>query len=175
MILLTRNVNKFVNKPEVSNLVMVDRRRDKDYIRKCIRISQKYIVICNFLDFYTGYKGKNKFEFYNGIFNYSLKKISSDIGYKFKKSPASGYGITRPFFLDKKTYDLLNILYNKSTELYKTLYDDYLSLGNFTELILYIYITDNIEKKILSVFKFDFGIKKTIYKKVGYMKSIVII
>ena len=47
-------------------------------------------------------------------------------------------------------------------ELYKKLYDDYLSLGNFTELILYIYITDNIDKKILDVFKFDFGIKKII-------------
>ena len=47
-----------------------------------------------------------------------------------------------------------------SQELYKTLYDDYLSMGNFIELILYIYITDNIEKKILDVFKFDFGIKK---------------
>jgi len=33
-------------------------------------------------------------------------------------------------------------------------------MGNFTELILYIYITDNIDKKILDVFKFDFGIKK---------------
>jgi hypothetical protein len=62
--------------------------------------------------------------------------------------------------LNKKTYDLLYTTYKKSQELYKKLYDDYLSMGNFTELILYIYITDNIEKKILDVFKFDFGIKK---------------
>jgi len=55
---------------------------------------------------------------------------------------------------------LLHATYKKSQELYKKLYDDYLSMGNFTELILYIYITDNIEKKILDVFKFDFGIKK---------------
>jgi len=162
MILLAKNVNKTVNKPEESNLKMVNRRRDKDYIRKGIRIGQKYIVICDFLDFYSGYKEKNKFEFYNDLFNYSLKKISSDIGYKFKKSPALNYGITRSFFLDKKTYDLLHVIYNKSQQLYKTLYDDYLSMGNFTELILYIYITDNIEKKILDVFKFNFGIKKTI-------------
>ena len=160
MILLAKNVNKTVNKPEESNLEMVNRRRDKDYIRKGIRIGQKYIVICDFLDFYSGYKEKNKFEFYNDLFNYSLKKISSDIGYKFKKSPALNYGITRSFFLDKKTYDLLHATYKKSQELYNTLYDDYLSMGNFTELILYIYITDNIEKKILDVFKFDFGIKK---------------
>ena len=160
MILLAKNVNKTVNKPEESNLKMVNRRRDKDYIRKGIRIGQKYIVICDFLDFYSGYKEKNKFEFYNDLFNYSLKKISSDIGYKFKKSPALNYGITRSFFLDKKTYDLLHSAYKKSQGLYKTLYDDYLSMGNFTELILYIYITDNIEKKILDVFKFDFGIKK---------------
>ena len=77
---------------------MVNRSRDKDYFRKVIRISQKYIVICDFLDFYAGYKEKNKFEFYNDLFNYSLKKISSDIGYKFKKSPVSIYGITRSFF-----------------------------------------------------------------------------
>jgi len=70
------------------------------------------------------------------------------------------YGITRSFFLNKKTYDLLNTTYNKSQKLYKSLYNDYLSLGNFTELILYIYITDNIGKKILNLFKFDFGIKK---------------
>ena len=162
MILLIKDVNKLVNKPEESNPGMVIRRRDRDYIRKVIRISQKYIVICDFLDFYAGYKGKNKFEFYNDLFNYSLKKISSDIGFEFKKSPASIYGITRSFFLDKKTYDLLHVIYNKSQELYKTLYGDYLSLGNFTELILYIYIADNIEKKILDVFKFDFGIKKII-------------
>src|SRR4030043_627807 len=160
MILLAKNVNKLVNKPEESNSDVVNRKRDKDYIRKVIRINPKYIVICDFLDFYTGYKEKNKFEFYNDLFNYSLKKISSDIGYKFKKSPESIYGITRSFFLNKKTYNLLHTTYKKSQELYKTLYNDYLSMGNFTELILYIYITDNIEKKILNVFKFDFGIKK---------------
>ena len=57
------------------------------------------------------------------------------------------YSITRSFFLNKKTYNLLHTIYKKSQELYKTLYDDYLSMGNFTELILYIYITDNTEKK----------------------------
>ena len=160
MVLLIKDVNKLVNKPEESNFGMVIRRRGRDYIRKVIRISQKYIVICDFLDFYAGYKGKNRFEFYNDLFNYSLKKISSDVSFEFKNSPASIYGITRSFFLDKKTYDLLHVIYNKSQELYKTLYGDYLSLGNFTELILYIYIADNIEKKILDVFKFDFGIKK---------------
>ena len=139
---------------------MVNRKRDKDYIRKVIRINPKYIVIGDFLDFYTGYKGKSKFEFYNDSFNYLLKKISSDIGYEFKKSPASDYGITRSFFLNKKTYNLLHTTYKKSQESYKKLYDDYLSMGNYTELILYIYITENIEKKILDVFKFDFGIKK---------------
>jgi len=160
MILLAKNVNKIVNSSKKKNKSMVNRRRDKDYIRKVIRISSRYIIICDFLDFYAGYKGKSKFDFYNNIFNYSLKKISSDIGYKFKKSPTSEYGITRSFFLNKKTYDLLHSTYRKSQELYKTLYDYYLSLGNFTELILYIYITNNIEKKILDIFKFDFGIKK---------------
>ena len=162
MILLVKNVNKIVNNPEESNSGMVNRRRDKDYIRKVIRISQNYIVLCDFLDFYAGYKEINKFEFYNDLFNYSLKKISSDVGYKFKKSSASVYGITRSFFLNKKTYDLLHAIYKKSQELYKTLYDDYLSMGNFTELILYVYIADNIDKKILNLFKFDFGIKKII-------------
>ncbi len=126
MILLAKNVNNLVNKPEESNLKMVNRRRDKNYIRKGIRINQEYIIICDFLDFYSGYKGKNKFKFYNDLFNYSLKKISSDIGYKFKKSPASSFGIVRSFFLDKKTYNLLHAIYKRSQELYKTLYDDYL-------------------------------------------------
>ena len=126
MILLAKNVNKTVNKPKECNLEMVNRRRDKNYIRKGIRINQEYIIICDFLDFYSGYKGKNKFKFYNDLFNYSLKKISSDIGYKFKKSPASSFGIVRSFFLDKKTYNLLHAIYKRSQELYKTLYDDYL-------------------------------------------------
>ena len=159
MILLVQNVNKLVNKPKYSNLEMVNRKRDKNYIRKGIRIDPKHIVICDFLDFYAGYKGINKFEFYNKLFNYSLKKIPNNIGYKFRKSPTSSYGITRSFFLDKKTYNLLHTTYKKSQELYKTLYDDYLSMGNFTELILYIYVNSNIEKKILDVFKFDFGIE----------------
>jgi hypothetical protein len=160
MILLAKNVNKTVNKPEEGSLKMVNRRRDKDYIRKVIRINPNYIVICDFLDFYAGYKGKSKFEFYNHLFNYSLKKISGDISYKFRKSLETSYGITRSFFLNKKTYDLLHAAYKKSQELYKTRYNDYLSMGNFTELILYIYITENIEKKILDIFKFDFGVKK---------------
>jgi len=160
MILLAKNVNKTVNKSKESNSGMVNRRREKDYIRKVIRINPSYIVICDFLDFYAGYKGKSKFDFYNNLFNYSLKKISSNIGYKFKKSSISEYGITRSFFLSKKTYDLLHSTYKKSLGLYKKLYDDYLSLGNFTELILYIYIIDNIKKEVLDVFKFDFSIKK---------------
>jgi len=139
MILLVKSVNRLVNNPQEGNSGMVNRRRDKDYIRKVIRISQNYIVLCDFLDFYAGYKEKNKFDFYNDLFNYSLSKISGDIGYKFKKPYSSVYGITRSFFLNKKTYDLLNTIYNKSQKLYKSLYDDYLSLGNFTELILYIY------------------------------------
>ena len=160
MVLLVKNVNKLVNIPKKSSFAMVNRRRDKDYIRKVIRISQEYVVIFDFLDFYAWYKRKNKFEFYDELFNYSLKKIFGNVGYKFKKSPESIYGITRSLFLDKKTYDLLHTTYNKSQQLYKTLYDDYLSMGNFTELILYIYATDNIEKKILNLFKFNFGIKK---------------
>jgi len=160
MILLAKNVNKTVNKSREISSGMVNRKREKNYIRKVIRINPDYVVICDFLDFYAGYKGKSKFDFYNNLFNYSLKKISNNINYKFKKSPTSEYGITRSFFLNKKTYALLHSVYKKSQELYKTLFDDYLSLGNFTELILYIYITDNIEKKILDVFKFDFGIKK---------------
>jgi len=55
---------------------------------------------------------------------------------------------------------LLHVTYKRSQELYKTLYDEYLSMGNFTELILYIYVTSNIEKKILDVFNFNFGIEK---------------
>ncbi len=160
MILLAKNVNKTVNKTEKSNLKMVNRRRDKDYIRKGIRINQNYIAICDFLDFYAGYKGKSKFGFHNNLFNYSLKKISSDISYKFKKFPASDYGIIRSFFLNKKTYNLLHATYKKSLGLYKILYDDYLSMGNFAELILYIYITNNINKEIFNIFKFDFGIIK---------------
>ena len=160
MILLAKNVNKIVNKKVTSTIDRVNRRRDKDYIRKVIRIKPKYIVICDFLDFYAGYKGKSKFEFYNNLFNYSLKKISGDIGYELRKSPEPNYGITRSFFLNKRISDLLHSTYKKSLGLYKKLYDNYLSLGNFTELILYIYIIDNIEEKILNVFKFDFGIKK---------------
>ena len=160
MVLLDKVVNKIVNKPIEDNLEMVDRKRDKNYIRKGIRISLEAIVVCDFLDFYSGYKGINKFKFYNNLFNYSLKKIPNDIGYKFRRSPAADYGITRSFFLDKKTYNLLHEIYKKSQELYRTLYDDYLSMGNFTELILFIYVTNNIEKKILDVFDFDFGIKK---------------
>jgi len=160
MILLLKSVNRLVNNPQEGNSGMVDRRRDKDYIRKVIRVSQNYIMLCDFLDFYAGYKEKNKFEFYNDLFNYSLRKVSGDIGYKFKKPSGKVYGITRSFFLNKKTYDMLNAIYNKSRKLYRSLYDDYLSLGNFTELILYVYITDNIDKKILNLFKFDFGIKK---------------
>ena len=112
MVLLS--VNRIVNNQKEDNSLMVNRRRDKDYIRKVIRISQNYIVLCDFLDFYAGYKKINKFEFYNILFNYSLNKISSDISYKFKKPAASVYGINRSFFLDKKTYDLLINTYNKS-------------------------------------------------------------
>jgi len=127
MILLAKNVNKTVNKLKDSNSGMVNRRREKDYIRKVIRISPSYIVICDFLDFYAGYKGKSKFDFYNNLFNYSLKKISSDISYKFKESSTSEYGITRSFFLNKKTYNLLHSTYKKSLGLYKTLFNDYLT------------------------------------------------
>ena len=160
MVLLDNIVNKSVNKPIRDSLEMVDRKRDKNFIRKGIRISEESVVVCDFLDFYAGYKGINKFEFYNNLFNYSLKKVSTDIGYSFRKSAAANYGITRSFFLDKKTYDLLHKTYKKSQVLYKTLYDDYLSMGNFTELILYFYVVGKIEEKILDVIDFDFGIKK---------------
>jgi hypothetical protein len=65
MILLAKNVKKSVNKLEKSSLEMVNRRRGKDYIIKVIRINPKYIVICDFLGFYDGYKDKSKFGFYN--------------------------------------------------------------------------------------------------------------
>jgi len=128
MVLLVNTVNKTVNKPIEDNLEMVDRKRDKNFIRKGIRISEESVVVCDFLDFYAGYKGINKFEFYNNLFNYSLKKVSADIGYSFRKSAVANYGITRSFFLDKKTYNLLHKTYKKAQRLYKTLYDDYLSI-----------------------------------------------
>jgi len=117
MVLLDKNVNKIVNKPIKNNLEMVDRKRDKNFIRKGIRISEESVVVCDFLDFYAGYKGINKFEFYNNLFNYSLKIVSADIGYSFKKATVANYGITRSFFLDRKTYNLLHKRYKKSQEL----------------------------------------------------------
>ena len=63
MILLDKTIYKLANNPKDSNLEMVDRKRDKNYIRKGIRIGPKHIVICDFLDFYAGYKEINKFEF----------------------------------------------------------------------------------------------------------------
>jgi len=45
MILLVKSVNRLVNNQK-DNSLMVNRRRDKDYIRKVIRISQNYIVLC---------------------------------------------------------------------------------------------------------------------------------
>jgi hypothetical protein len=53
MILLVKSVNRLVNNQK-DNSLTVNRRRDKDYIRKVIRISQNYIVLCDFLDFYAG-------------------------------------------------------------------------------------------------------------------------
>ena len=41
MILLDKTIYKLVNNPEDSNLEMVDRKRDKNYIRKGIRIGPK--------------------------------------------------------------------------------------------------------------------------------------
>ena len=41
MILLIKDVNKLVNIPKESNSGMVNRRRDRDYIRKGIRISSE--------------------------------------------------------------------------------------------------------------------------------------
>jgi len=46
MILLLKDVNRIVNNQKEDNSGMVNRRRDKDYIRKVIRISQNYIVLC---------------------------------------------------------------------------------------------------------------------------------
>jgi len=160
MVLLVNTANKTVNKPIEDNLEIVDRKRDKNFIRKGIRISEESVVVCDFLDFYAGYKGINKFEFYNKLFNYSLKKLSTNVGYSFRKNTAANYGITRSFFLDKKTYDLLHKTYKKAHGSYKVLYDDYLSMGNFTELLLYLYVIGKIEEKILNVIDFDFGIKK---------------
>ena len=48
MILLTKSVNRIVNNPQEGNSGMVNRRRDKDYIRKVIRVSQNYIVFATF-------------------------------------------------------------------------------------------------------------------------------
>ena len=84
MILLDKTIYKLVNNPKDSNIEMVDRKRDKNYIRKGIRIGPKHIVICDFLDFYAGYKGINKFEFYNNLFNYSLKKYPKILAINLK-------------------------------------------------------------------------------------------
>ena len=73
MALLVNTANKTVIEPKKDNLEMLDRKRDKNFIRKGIRISEESVVVCDFLDFYAGYKGINKFEFYNNLFNYSLK------------------------------------------------------------------------------------------------------
>jgi hypothetical protein len=56
MVLLDNIVNKIVNKPIKDNLEMVNRKRDKNYIRKGIRISLESIGVCEFLDFYSDIK-----------------------------------------------------------------------------------------------------------------------
>jgi hypothetical protein len=93
MILLVKSVNRLVNNSQEGNSGMVDRRRDKDYIRKVIRISQNYIVLCDFLDFYSNYKEKNKFEFYNDLIIFYVKYLVilainlKNLPEKFMESP----------------------------------------------------------------------------------------
>jgi len=80
MALLVNTANKTVNKPKKDNLEMLDRKRDKNFIRKGIRISEESVVVCDFLDFYAGYKGINKFEFYNNLYAFSVidKRIEQE-------------------------------------------------------------------------------------------------
>ena len=48
MILLDKTIYKLVNNPKDSNIEMVDRKRDKNYIRKGIRISQSILSYVTF-------------------------------------------------------------------------------------------------------------------------------
>lgn len=77
MILLDKSINNLINNSKDSYLEMIAKKRDKDYIKKGIRINPTYIVICDFIDLYTDCKEINKFEFHNNLFNRSFYRIPS--------------------------------------------------------------------------------------------------
>jgi len=148
----------FLNKG--ANTDMSDRAIGEYTVKKSIKIYTISLSAYTFIEFQADLKKLNKHEFYNKVFNYSLRNIPLDIGVKFKNRIGPGKGVARSFFLNKITNDLFEEKYNYYKDLYALPNNAFLSKGNFMDLIIYFYLDKFIDKDILNHFNFEFSLEK---------------
>lgn len=130
--------------------------------QKTIRITLDYNRLCDFLSFAERKEGVETKKINDYIFNYSLDYIvkNEDEIYKnYKFIKFRGKREPKGFLLRKDTLEKLYSTYSRFKNHYAK-ENIYYSMGEFTELLLYIWCQANLKKEVLDFLNINWGITK---------------
>ncbi len=115
--------------------------------QKLVRLREEYRTLCTFIDFVAKETGKDSIKIYDELVNFSLDHIKKN-GFNYVITEEfTGRREPKGLLLSTETQESFKISYNIYQNLYYNKYKKRLTVGEFTELLIYIYCMNNFEEK----------------------------
>lgn len=129
--------------------------------QKTIRIKLDYNRLCDFLIFNEKKEDREIRKMHDSIFNYSLDYINDSENYKkYEILRYRGRREPKGFLLEEKTIERLEKEYNKFSENLKLKYNMQITLGEFTEFLIFIWCRRELPKEVFEFLQIDWGFRQ---------------
>lgn len=131
----------------------------EDWVKKIIRIKAKYFNVCDYLEFLASKKGLDSRQFISEVFKYSLDTITEK-GFTYKIEKYEPRRIPKGFTIASSVSEDFDISYDFYKNVYQKKFGTKLYTAEFTELLLYIYCTNNLSNTEIESIEVEWGISK---------------
>lgn len=135
--------------------------KNKQYekVQRIVRIKPDYLAVCSYLDFIAKKNKRDLCEFYNDLFISSLDYISKN-GFKYYIIPYKPRRTPKGLQMLDKTSSSIDDAYKFLSNIYYGNHMKKLYIAEFIELLLYIYVMNNLSEAEIENIGIEFGIKK---------------
>ncbi|MGN9163476.1 hypothetical protein [Clostridium sulfidigenes] len=124
--------------------------------QKIVRLREEYRTLCTFIDFFAKETGRDSIKIYEELVNFSLDYIAYNGFHYIITEEFTGRREPKGLLLSSDTQKRFKVDFNNYKNLCMRMHGKKLTVGEFTELLIFIYCMNNFEER---------------HKKyVGYMK-----
>lgn len=127
-------------------------------IQRIIRLKDGYLKLCSFLEFKAQTMEKERSDFYNELFRFSLDHLREN-GFTYTIDKYDKVRKPKGISLSTEMSEDLDASYNFFSFFFRKKYKRKLYIGEFVELILYIYAQNFLKENERNLLNINYGIK----------------